>query len=288
MADAPSEILRHRPVTSENSILMAGRKSEYTNRTKMQEIEVTDEDVTEIALDPSRRRHHRRGKRNRHRKRATSEEVLKIGNICAESSNGTLEECSKYEMQQPKELITPNKFEIDKSGSSKSKAGESKHVKGKKDNLSKNFISGEVGKYRHRYHQQKNIKKLYYSSRANNLNRNGGISNRKPMLILRPNRGPLMNAPRNSTQFIINDHEEGGDEEIQDPSRYQESYLSTITGRSNRTPKTNWTDNFQPSPDDDTFWADYLERDFQTVYESAHREDVANWDRTKLVEEITN
>ena len=216
MADATSEILCHRPVTSENSI-MADRQSDYTNRTKKKEVEVTDEDVTGIAMDPSRRRHHRRGKRNRHRKRATSEEVLKIGNICAESSNGTLEECSKYEMQQPKELSTPNKFEIDKSGSSKSIVLESNRIKGKKHNLSKIFINRDVRKYRHRYHQQKNIKKLYYSSRANNLNRNGGISNRKQMLILRPNRGPLMNAPRNSTQFIINDHEEGGDEEIQDP-----------------------------------------------------------------------
>merc|ERR1712203_614317 len=47
-------------------------------------------------------------------------------------------------------------------------------------------------------------------------------------------------------------------------------------------------DDFQPSPDDDTFWADYLEKDFQTVYESAHREDVEKWDKSKLIEEITN
>ena len=71
-------------------------------------------------------------------------------------------------------------------------------------------------------------------------------------------------------------------------SRYQESSPSTLNGRSNRTAKTNWTGDFQPSPDDDTFWADYLERDFQTVYETAHREDVANWHKTKLIEEITH
>ena len=51
---------------------------------------------------------------------------------------------------------------------------------------------------------------------------------------------------------------------------------------------TNSCDDFQPSPDDDTFWADYLEKDFQTVYESVHREDVENWDKKKLIEEITN
>ena len=59
-------------------------------------------------------------------------------------------------------------------------------------------------------------------------------------------------------------------------------------GRSNIVMETNSCDDFQPSPDDDTFWADYLERDFQSVYESVHREDVEKWDRTKLIEEITN
>ena len=45
---------------------------------------------------------------------------------------------------------------------------------------------------------------------------------------------------------------------------------------------------FQHSPDDETFWAEYCQRDFQTVYESAHREDVENWNKQKLIEEITN
>ena len=31
-----------------------------------------------------------------------------------------------------------------------------------------------------------------------------------------------------------------------------------------------------------------MEKDFQTVYESAHREDVEKWDKSKLIEEITN
>merc|ERR1712203_594791 len=52
------------------------------------------------------------------------------------------------------------------------------------------------------------------------------------------------------------------------------------------TDETSSNDDYQPSPDDDTFWADYLERDFQTVYESAHREDVEKWDKSKLIEEI--
>ena len=213
MANTTSEALCRRSANSDNSIAMAD-KSEYTDRTEKQEVDVTDEDITGIPMDPSRRRHHRRGKRNRHRKRAPSGEMSKIDDICAESSNETLEECSKYKMQQPKETISPNDFEIDKSASSKSIVVESKRTKGKKHNPSKNFITREVRKYRHRYHQQKNIKKLYSSSRASNLKWNGAISSRKQMLILRPNRGPP--APRNSTQFIINDHEEGEDQEIQE------------------------------------------------------------------------
>jgi hypothetical protein len=37
-----------------------------------------------------------------------------------------------------------------------------------------------------------------------------------------------------------------------------------------------------------TLWAEFSERDFQSVYESAHQEEVADWDRQKLIEEITN
>ena len=40
--------------------------------------------------------------------------------------------------------------------------------------------------------------------------------------------------------------------------------------------------------DDYTLWAEFSERDFQTVYESAHQEEVADWDRHRLIEEITS
>jgi hypothetical protein len=38
--------------------------------------------------------------------------------------------------------------------------------------------------------------------------------------------------------------------------------------------------------DDDTFWAEYSERDFQSVYETAHQEEVAEWDQRRLCDEI--
>jgi hypothetical protein len=56
----------------------------------------------------------------------------------------------------------------------------------------------------HRYH--KNVQK-HRSATVNQFCPSGESSNSK-LLILRPTRGQLMNAPRNSTQFIIDDHED--------------------------------------------------------------------------------
>ena len=46
--------------------------------------------------------------------------------------------------------------------------------------------------------------------------------------------------------------------------------------------------NYVVNDDDYTYWAEYNERDFQSVYESAHQEQVADWDRSRLIEEISN
>ena len=46
--------------------------------------------------------------------------------------------------------------------------------------------------------------------------------------------------------------------------------------------------NYVVNDDDYTLWAEFSERDFQSVYESAHQEQVADWDRQRLIEEITN
>ena len=41
------------------------------------------------------------------------------------------------------------------------------------------------------------------------------------------------------------------------------------------------------SPDDDSFWDAYLEKDFESVYENAHQEEIYSWNRTRIIEEIT-
>ena len=178
------------------------------------------------------------------------------------------------------------------------------------------------------------------SSSSSRSHAHGGHSHRRPPptsknLILRPTKGPLLNAPKNSTQFIIDDHEtspllgpihEGGavahpmvlpevhqqQQPHQQPKKYNTRSRQGSTSSSRqvsacsvgppdermelvRSPDKSASNDCQATPgnyvvndDDYTLWAEFSERDFQSVYESAHQEEVADWDRQKLIEEITN
>ena len=179
------------------------------------------------------------------------------------------------------------------------------------------------------------------SSSQHRSHAHGGHSHRRPPpttknLILRPTKGPLLNAPKNSTQFIIDDHEtspllgpihEGGavahpvvlpevhqqqQQPHQQPKKYNTRSRQGSTSSSRqvsacsvgppdermelvRSPDKSASNDCQATPgnyvvndDDYTLWAEFSERDFQSVYESAHQEEVADWDRQKLIEEITN
>lgn len=154
-------------------------------------------------------------------------------------------------------------------------------------------------------------------------------------LVLRPTKGPLLNAPRNSTQFIIDDHETSPflDTDADDSpaassipaataaaskkynTRSRQSSLSSSrrVSQDHESPQRSpnkiqsqvslekaskeaasekdcqaTPGNYVVNDDDYTSWAEFSERDFQTVYESAHHEQVADWDRHRLIEEITN
>ena len=120
----------------------------------------------------------------------------------------------------------------------------------------------------------------------------------KKNLVLRPTKGPLLNAPKNSTQFIIEDHEPFLDTEVS-PKKYNTRSRSCSSSRrvsaseaSGNSPgaspekpssavTSSTKDDCQATPgnyvvndDDYTYWAEYNERDFQSVYESAHQEQV--------------
>lgn len=103
-------------------------------------------------------------------------------------------------------------------------------------------------------------------------------------MYLRPTNVPLLNAPRNSTQFIIDDHEnsnlfwnfEGG------PGDHNHPGMAVFPGQYFH------DDDDDFSPDDDNFWTEYSVRDFQSVYATAHQEEIAAWDRMKIIEEISS
>jgi len=82
-------------------------------------------------------------------------------------------------------------------------------------------------------------------------------------LVLRPTMCPP--APKNSSQYIMEGHVE--DESDSSPEGAEGEDANDI--------------------DDDKIWDEFSERDFQNVYESAHREEVANWGRDKLITEIS-
>ena len=168
------------------------------------------------------------------------------------------------------------------------------------------------------------------SGSKDNLHRRGIKKN----LVLRPTKGPLLNAPKNSTQFIIDDHEPFLDTEVS-PKKYntrsrsvssssasrrvsasEEAFSSpsgspektaaavtssttaaassananaAVNGSSKEEKDCQATPgNYVVGDDDYTYWAEYSDRDFQSVYESAHQEEVADWDRQRLIDEISN
>merc|ERR1719270_1708050 len=91
-------------------------------------------------------------------------------------------------------------------------------------------------------------------------------------IYLRPTNCPP--APRNSTQFIIDDHGGSGSSRSNNASPAAGASASAAAAPS--------SSSF--AEDGDSQWA---ERDFQSVYETAHREEVSAWDRKRLCEEIS-
>ncbi|XP_040570702.1 uncharacterized protein [Lepeophtheirus salmonis] len=119
------------------------------------------------------------------------------------------------------------------------------------------------------------------------VKRRSGGEHRRNQVFLRPTNVPLLNAPKNSTQFIIDDHENSNlfwnfhDSENEDIDPSNPAGFAVFTGQ-----YFNHQED-QMSPDDDSYWAEYSERDFQTVYETAHQEKIAEWSKKKLVGEIS-
>lgn len=252
-------------------------------------VEIYEDDAAKGISNNQYKQKHRRGKRkHRRRTNSNSTEVKEGGDTNVNPLKGTFKCKTTYPLAT-KELCEASNVEKKKTFDTLGANVAVKELELTKRNESTRSVERKKNR-QHKHHRahrphryNKNVQRHKPAS-TNEFCPTEENSNSK-LLILRPNRGPLMNAPRNSTQFIIDDHE---DEEKSPSSIPQGIKLDESNDCSDKMIETNSCSEFQPSPDDDTFWADYLERDFQTVYESVHREDVENWDRTKLIEEIKN
>ena len=156
------------------------------------------------------------------------------------------------------------------------------------------------GKKRHRRAKGKKKKQ-----KTNNLmitnddgtNSTAGSSSlpQQKKVYLRPSNNPLLKAPKNSTQFIIDDHEnsnlfwnfnsqrdEEGGKEVESVDVGEESNDGCAKDED-----FNTSAEAKISPDDDSFWTAFSERDFESVYESAHQEEIYSWNRSRILEEIS-
>ena len=159
---------------------------------------------------------------------------------------------------------------------------------------------GSRGKKRHRRAKGKKKKQktnlMITNEDGTNSTADASSSKQKKKVFLRPSaaRNPLLMAPKNSTQFIMDDHEnsnlfwnfesgrqntskddiESVGEESND-AKYKDESIEASLG-------------LGESPDDDSFWDAYLEKDFESVYETAHQEEIRSWPRTRIIEEISS
>jgi len=101
----------------------------------------------------------------------------------------------------------------------------------------------------------------------------------KKKVYLRPSNNPLLKAPKNSTQFIIDDHENSNlfwnfdaapikETEEKEADTYNEDH--TV---------------FQLETDENVYNA-FSEKDFESVYETAHHEEVQSWGKSRIIEEM--
>ena len=136
-------------------------------------------------------------------------------------------------------------------------------------------------------------------------NSTGADNKQQKKVYLRPSNNPLLKAPKNSTQFIIDDHENsnlfwnfnsqrdelvaeeptGGEQEVE-RGEGGESVRDESSDGCVKAEDFNTAAEPKISPDDDSFWTAFSERDFESVYESAHQEEIYSWNRSRILEEI--
>ena len=159
------------------------------------------------------------------------------------------------------------------------------------------------GKKRHRRSKGKKKKQKTHLMITNEDGTNStaagaGVGKQQRKVFLRPSNNPLQRAPRNSTQFIMDDHENSNlfwnfdsldqDDEntaVVGGDRGNDSHISSKAIQDDA-PAMASADDSNEKFDDDSFWTAFSERDFECVYETAHTEEVYSWGKNKIIDEI--
>jgi len=142
------------------------------------------------------------------------------------------------------------------------------------------------GKKRHRRAKGKKKKQktslLITNEDGTNSTADAAASGQKKKVFIRPSNNPLLRAPKNSTQFIIDDHENSNLFWNFDSNRGHDTSkedIESVGEESNDVQLEFGGSCF----DDDSYW----DKDFESVYETAHQEEIYSWNRTRIIEEIS-
>ena len=165
--------------------------------------------VQRISNYPNVRRHHRRGKRKpRIRRRTLSTELTPADDSAQNSSKEAEIKKSGQTKENPCNINVEKEKSLKEEGMNalslkSNEAGQHERVR--------EYAKTHRQNRQHRHPRHRNYRNIY--SHMSKILPSGEKMNSK-MLILRPNRCP--DAPKNSTQFIIDDHED----EEKDSERY--------------------------------------------------------------------
>jgi len=163
------------------------------------------------------------------------------------------------------------------------------------DNVSKDETPSKArGKKRHRRAKGKKKKQkmsllITNEDGTNSTAADSGLQKQKKV-FLRPtaSNNPILKAPKNSTQFIIDDHENSNLFWNFDSNRMDaQSKEDCIGDVSNDINDDYVYDGLDIGDEDDMIGYDYYEKDFECAYEKAHQEEICSWNRTRIIEEIS-
>merc|ERR1711963_875399 len=148
------------------------------------------------------------------------------------------------------------------------------------------------GKKRHRRAKGKKKKQktslLITNEDGTNSTADTAVTGQNKKVFLRPSNNPILKAPKNSTQFIIDDHENSNLFWNFDSNRMDEQSKEDCIGDvRNDINDDDVYDGLDIGDEDDMIGYDYYEKDFECAYEKAHQEEICSWNRTRIIEEIS-